>query len=190
MRRVNRTGLVFVFVLALGPKWAPGEEGEPYRRSVQAYEVPDVTLIDQDGVPQRLPEYLRSERPLLLDFFFASCTTVCPVLSASFASLQKSFGEDTRQARLVSIAIDPEHDTPEVLRTYRTRFGARPGWDLLTGDKADVDRVLKAFAAYVPNKMSHRPVNLLRAPGADEWIRIDGLVGASDLAREYRRLGR
>jgi protein SCO1/2 len=176
--------------MGLGSGLGGCEEGEPYKRSVAAYEVPDVTLIDQDGVRQRLPEYLRSDRPVLLDFFFASCTTVCPVLSASFASLQKSFGDDTRKARLISIAIDPEHDTPEVLREYRARFGARPGWDLLTGDKDDVDRVLKAFGVWVPNKMSHRPVNLLRAPGAEEWVRIDGLVSGSDLAREYRRLGR
>lgn len=182
-----RAGLVILAVLGQA-NTVPAEEAERYQRSVQTYQVPDVTLIDQNGARQRLPEFLRSDKPVVLDFFFASCTTVCPVLSASFVSLQKSLGDDTTKARLVSIAIDPEHDTPEVLREYRARFGARDGWDLLTGTKEDVDRVLKAFGAYVPNKMGHRPVNLLRAPGSEEWVRIDGLVGASDLTREYRKL--
>ena len=47
---------------------------------------------------------------------------------------------------------------------------------------------MKAFDAYVVNKMNHYPMTILRAPGSDEWVRIDGLLGASDLMEEYRQL--
>jgi protein SCO1/2 len=88
----------------------------------------------------------------------------------------------------VSITIDPEHDSPEVMREYLKRYRAKPGWDFLTGSRADIDRVMHAFDAYVPNKMSHYPLTLLRGPGEGRWIRIYGLIGTSDLLDEYQKL--
>ena len=167
-----------------------GEEGAGYRRTVARYEVPDLALVNQDGARVRLPQALAADKPVVLNFFFSTCTTVCPVLSAGFSTLQKTLGAQAREVRLVSIAIDPDHDTPEVLRGYRERFGAGPEWELLTGSREDIDRVLRAFEAYSPNKMTHRPLSFLRPPGGDSWVRIDGLIGVSDLMAEYRGLRR
>jgi cytochrome oxidase Cu insertion factor (SCO1/SenC/PrrC family) len=57
------------------------------------------------------------------------------------ARLQRDFADD-RDVRLVSISVDPEHDTPDVLRDYAQRFGAAPErWLFLTGDKAAIYRL-------------------------------------------------
>jgi protein SCO1 len=167
-----------------------GEESARYRRTVVRYEVPDVVLLNQDGARVKLPQALAAGKPVLLDFFFSTCTTICPVLSAGVSTLLKTLGAEARELRVVSIAIDPDHDTPEVLRGYRGRYDAGPEWQLLTGSREDIDRVLRAFGAYSLNKTTHRPLSFLRPAGGESWVRIDGLIGASDLLAEYRGLRR
>jgi protein SCO1 len=167
-----------------------GEDGARYRRTVVRYELPDVALVNQDGARVRLPQALTADKPVVLNFFFSTCTTICPVLSASVSTLLKNLGAQASEVRVVSIAIDPDHDTPEVLRGYRKRFGAVPEWELLTGSRENIDGVLKAFDAYSPDKTAHRPLHFLRPAGGDSWVRIDGLIGASDLMAEYRGLRR
>jgi len=186
-----RSAVPLLAVVALAwaaPAW--GADGAKYRRTVVRYELPDVMLVNQDGARVRLPDVLTADKPVLLNFFFSTCTTICPVLSAGVSALLKTLGPQAGEVRVVSIAIDPDHDTPDVLRGYRKRFGAGPEWELLTGSREDIDRVLKAFDAYSPDKVAHRPLNFLRPPGGNSWVRIDGLISTADLMAEYRGLRR
>ncbi len=167
------SGVLSLSCVAVTMAWAAaarGEEGASYRRTVARYEVPDVALVNQDGARVRLPQALAADKPVVLGFFFSTCTTVCPILSAGSSALLKTLGAESSEVRVVSIATDPDHDTPEVLRGYRKRFDAGPEWELLTGSREDIDRVLRAFHAYSPNKAAHRPLTLLRAA----WRRLVG----------------
>ena len=162
--------------------------GEPrFTRTEVEVEVPAVTLIDQNGDAIALRTLLRDDKPVFVDFIFATCTTICPVLSAGYSGIQRKLGDDREQVHLVSISIDPEHDGPEELAAYLERYRAHPGWDFLTGARADVDLVMKAFDAFVPDKMSHRPLIFIRSPKDDRWARIDGFAGSADLLEELRR---
>jgi protein SCO1/2 len=157
-------------------------------RSLAEYEVPDVTLIDPEGRRVALRELIDTARPVMLEFIFATCTTICPVMSAGFSHLQGTLGEESERVSLISITIDPEHDSPEIMRAYLRRYKAKPGWSFLTGSRADIDSVLTAFDAYVSNKMLHEPVTLLRRPASREWLRINGLLSGKELMEEYRML--
>lgn len=181
---------IFSIVTALFlPCTAHSAEGEAnYKRSEAKYVIPDVVLVNQNGEKVRLRELLNAKKPVLLDFIYGTCTTICPVLSAGFSHFQKKLGPEVRNVVLVSVTIDPENDTPEVMRAYLKRYRARHGWDFLTGSRADIDRVMKAFDAYVPNKMAHYPLTLLKAPRDDRWVRIYGLVGTSELIAEYHKI--
>jgi len=152
------------------------------------YDVPDVTLIDQDGRSVRLAEFLDADRPVFVNFIFATCTTVCPVLSAGFSKFQSSIEDPAARPRLASITIDPEHDTPQVLHAYAQRFSASDGWAFLTGSREDISAVMRAFDVYVSNKMDHKPITFERAPGAHEWSRIEGFMSVADYQREYAAL--
>ena len=167
---------------------AAATEAARYGRADRAYQVPDVGLVDQDGRPIALRRLLDVTTPVFLNFIFATCSTVCPVLSAGFAGFQRSLGDRTAQPLLVSITIDPEHDTPEVLHEYARRFGAREGWVFLTGARGDIDSVMQAFDVYVSNRMEHRPVTLVRRGNSDRWTRIEGFMSVADYAREYAAL--
>lgn len=161
-----------------------------YKRSVENYTVPDVVLVNQDGARVRFKSFVETDQPVVLDFIYATCTTICPVLSASFTSLQRKLGPDSGKARLVSITIDPEHDTPAIMKEYLKKYRAGPGWDFLTGSRADIDRVMRAFNAYIPDKMSHYQLTLMRSPKDGKWIRIKELVSSADLLAEYTALSR
>lgn len=171
------------------PYVAPAAVNQPVKRSVESYSVPDVTLVNQDGKKVRLREFLQSGKPVIVDFIFGTCTTICPILSASFTDLQQKLGADSAKVQMVSISIDPENDTPRVMKEYLKRYRAKPGWDYLSGSRADIDKVMHAFNAYIPNKMSHYPLTLIRPSGDTKWIRIFGLMNSSEFIREVRKAG-
>jgi len=164
--------------------------GGKYRRTVADYSMPDVLLVNQDGQKVRFKSFIeQSDQPVLLDFIYGTCTTICPILSAGFASLQRKLGPEASKVRLVSITIDPEHDNPRVMKDYLKRFRAKPGWDFMTGSRADIDRVMRAFDAYIPNKMSHYQIMLIRSPRDGRWTRVMELVSSADIMAEYRQAG-
>lgn len=170
---------------------APNAEGmqrEKYKRTIEKYVVPDVTLVNQDGKKIRLRELLSGKRVTMVDFIFTTCTTICPVLSAGFSNFQRKIGPESKNVQLVSISIDPENDNPKKLREYLKRYDAKPGWEFLTGSRQDIDKVIKAMDAYTTNKMSHLPLALLFAPASERWVRIYGLIGTSDLMAEYEKV--
>ena len=163
-------------------------EGKPrFTRSEVDVEIPAVTLINQEGDTVDFRALFQSDRPVFVDFIFATCTTICPVLSAGYSNIQRKLGDEHDRVHLVSITIDPEHDGPEELAKYLERYRAQPGWDFLTGTRADIDRVMKAFDAFVPDKMSHRPLIFIRSPKGGKWVRIYGFAGSADLLREFRQ---
>jgi protein SCO1 len=158
--------------------------GKKKVRNIAKYKVPDVTLTNQDGVKVDLKELMNSDKIVALEFIFTTCTTICPVLSAGFSNLQENLGPDAENVQMVSITIDPEYDTPNVLKEYSQRYKAEKGWDFLTGSRKDIDSVMKAFDAFVSNKMSHLPLTFLHYPGKTEWVRVLGLLSASELEKE------
>ena len=179
--------IALILIFATEPAFC--ESKPKYKRSIEKYAVPDVTLVNQDGKKVKLVSLINSGKPVMLDFIYGTCTTICPVLSAGFTHLQNKLGQDAAKVQLISVTIDPEYDTPAVMKDYLKRFRAKPGWDFLTGSRENIDRVMRAFNAYVPNKMAHYPLTLLKAPNSDQWVRIYGMVGMSVLMTEYKELG-
>jgi protein SCO1/2 len=183
-------GIVLVcfllFVLFVSPGQSEGKT--KYKRTLENYRVPDVTLVNQDGKRINLKSFLDGDKPVILDFIYGTCTTICPVLSIGFSHFQKKLGPDAEKVRLVSISIDPDNDTPLVMKEYLQRYGARDGWDFFTGKREDIIRVMKAFDAYVVNKMNHYPLTILHGPKDEDWIRINELLATSELMREYKLL--
>jgi protein SCO1/2 len=164
-------------------------ENKKYQRTLEQYNIPDVVLVNQNGTKVHLKDLLQSDQPVIVDFIFGTCTTICPILSAGYANLQQKLGPDSQKVKLVSFSIDPENDTPKVMKEYLKRYRAKQGWDFLTGSRSDMDKVMKAFNAYIPNKMSHYPLTLIRTPADGKWIRIFGLLSSSEFLGECKMAG-
>lgn len=196
--RISLAGVVFSLAAATSTVCIAGhspDEHAAHRAAMSAphyavtsgrYDVPDVVLLDQSAAQVSLRSLLDSEEPIALNFIFTTCTTICPVMTATFAQMQRELGPEAAGIRLVSISIDPDYDRPGILDEYASKFGAGSNWLFLTGDGNDVTNVLRSFDAYAGSKLNHRAVTLLRRPGSDAWVRIDGLTSGSSLAKEVR----
>ena len=109
---------------------------------------PEFTLTNQDGARLALKE-LRG-KVLAVTFIFASCVDTCPLLTAKMAGLQKRLASDfASKVYFVSISVDPERDTPEVLKRYAQAYQANTaGWAFLTGTQAEIRDVTKRYGIY------------------------------------------
>ncbi|RLJ21373.1 hypothetical protein DJ030_04440 [bacterium endosymbiont of Escarpia laminata] len=159
-----------------------------YRRTEHNYRMPERKLVSMDGQPTSLATELGGDKPVMLNFIFTTCTTICPVLSATFSQVRESLGSESRNVTMVSISIDPEYDTPERLNEYARLYGADDQWRFLTGRVEDIIAIEKAFDAYRGTKMSHEPLTFLRADGDSPWVRIEGIASADDIVKEYEQL--
>lgn len=191
--KIPFASIVFILLFSLLTTAFPSSSAQAadkkYKRTVESYTIPDVLLINQDGKRVRLPELLKGDTPVVVDFIYATCTTICPVLSAGYLNLQNKLAQNKKTARLISITIDPENDTPRKMKEYLHRYRAKPGWDFLTGSRSDIDTVMRAFNAYIPNKMSHYPLNLIRNPNDGKWVRLFGIISSSEFLSEYQGAG-
>lgn len=160
--------------------------GGSYKRSIGYYRMPDVKLTDSNGKQVSLRSTLDADSPVMLNFIFTTCTAICPVMSSTFSSVQEKLGPE-HKVRMISVSIDPEHDSPARLSAYAKKFGAGAQWSMLTGSVESSIAVQRAFDAYLGDKMNHRPITFIRKGPGGPWLRIDGLASADDLLREYQK---
>jgi protein SCO1 len=93
---------------------------------------------------------------------------------------------------MISISIDPEHDTPARLAEYAGSFKAGPQWRFYTGTIAATQAVQKAFSISSIDKMNHTPATFFRPARrnpkvAEKWVRLEGFTAPDDLLRELQR---
>nr|WP_281404415.1 SCO family protein [Pyxidicoccus fallax] len=148
----------------------------------------DLVLVDQRGEPVHVQRDLMQGGVVVMNFIFTRCTTICPPMGMGFSRLQEQLGARAgRDVKLVSVSLDPEHDTPERLAEWGKRYGAGPGWTLLSGSKQDVDRLLKAMTVYTPAKEQHAPIVLVGNTATGEWVRAHGLGSPKRLLEAVER---
>jgi len=124
----------------------------------------------------------------LLDFVYTHCTDACPLLSATFQQTQRKLADEKllgSKVMLVSLSVDPQHDTPPVLAEYGQQFKAdASGWKLLTGDWDQVYDVVTGFKVAT---RPPRPAADLPAPGGTELTHTTRiiLIDAQQQVRAY-----
>jgi protein SCO1 len=144
--------------------------------------IPDVALVDQDGKRVRFYTDLVQGKVVMMNFIFTSCTTICPPMGATFAKVQKVLGERSgRDVHLISVSVDPGTDTPERLKAWSQKLGAGPGWTLVTGDREDVTKLLKALGVYTASISDHSPLVLVGNDVQGRWTRAYGLAPPTKL---------
>lgn len=101
-----------------------------------AHKIPDYKLTDQNGSifdSRSVDTYFK-----VYDFVFTRCEGICPKMSSQMVRIQEAFKDD-KEVVLLSLTVDPEYDTPEVLKHYAKEYNAIPGkWFFLTGEKDSI----------------------------------------------------
>jgi len=160
-RAPARSGVIWKVTLILIPivtlgvlLWLRNVEVSALRqRNVSSYGVvPTFQLTNQNG--QSFGAAQLSGKIWIADFIYTTCPGPCPMISSRMSELQKPLGKT--DVHLVSFSVDPEKDTPAVLRGYAEKLQAEPGrWDFLTGPKSEI------------YKLSHDGFKLAVSDGSD-----------------------
>lgn len=149
--------------------------------------IPDVPVVDQSGAAHKFYSDLVKDRVVAVNFVFTSCTTICPVMGATFARVQQLLGKRAGDVTLISISIDPANDTPARLAAWGKKVGAKPGWTLVTGVPDDINALLKAMGAFTPDKNDHGPILLVGDDRTGSWQRINGFATPAAIVAELRK---
>jgi protein SCO1 len=136
----------------------------------------NIELVNQRGERQRLYADLLKGKVVVINSFFASCKGSCPVMLSSFSKIQEHFADRLgKELSLISITVDPLNDKPEVLAALADQWKAKPGWQFLTGDKANVDAALHKLGQRVENRESHSNIFIIGNEATGLWKKARGL---------------
>ena len=124
--------------------------GPPDRAAlIRERHLPNIELTTHEGRSVRFYDDLVKGRVVAINFMFTSCHENCPVATANLVAVQKDLGERMgRDVTMLSISLDADHDTPEMLRGYVKEFGVRSGWYFLTGRRSDIEMLRRKLGAY------------------------------------------
>lgn len=132
-------------------KWAPVTQ-EMARKRLQELHLPNLPLISHEGKHVKFYDDLVKDKIVTLNFFFANCDEICPLVSANLAKVQKLLGDQVgRDIHMYSFTLKPEEDTVAVIRDYRKKLGAGPGWSFFTAKPDDMEKLRKAIGFTYPD---------------------------------------
>lgn len=134
--KYSYVGVAFI-VLVFGI-WVAKEYQDRYQKSdlVTFEKVPDFSFVNQNG--ETITNDFYKGKVYVVEFFFTSCPTICPIMTQNTVLLQNKFYGNPHFG-IASISINPKSDTPEVLKSYAKNKGATlENWNFLTGDEETI----------------------------------------------------
>jgi len=154
---------------------------------------PNVELITQDGKKVRFYDDLIKGKVVALELIYTTCKYNCPLETARLVQLQKLLGDRMgKDIFFYSITIDPEHDTPAVLKEYAAKYHVGPGWTFLTGKEADIKLISKKLGLdKLPNGNDpdgHTPSLLIGNEATGIWMRNSALDNTKFMALKIQNL--
>jgi cytochrome oxidase Cu insertion factor (SCO1/SenC/PrrC family) len=151
--------------------------------AISSFRIPDIHVYDQNGKQLNFYSDLIKGKTVAINFIFTTCTTICPPLTATFRRVQQDLSERALPVELISVSVDPSTDTPERLRDFAAKFKAGPGWTFVTGEKQEIDLLLRALGVAVADKNDHTPMILVGNDSSGYWTRTYGLSSPAALVK-------
>jgi protein SCO1 len=133
------------------PRSVGNNTPEAARIRIQEKNFPNVPLISHEGKQVNFYDDLIKGKVVTLNFFYAKCDEICPLVSANLAKVQKILGDQVgRDIFMYSISLKPEEDTVDVIKAYRESWHAGPGWTFFTGQPSDIEKIRKGIGFTYP----------------------------------------
>jgi protein SCO1/2 len=185
--------LLFAATLSLclcaGIAVAQPRAAETEAATASAKYFPNLVLRTQDNASVHFYEDLLKGKVVLINFIFTTCPGVCAPMTANLARVQGYLAEHMeKEVVMISISVDPDTDTPDVLKKYAAKFKAKPGWFFLTGDKRNVDWVLYKLGGYVEEKQQHTSLLIIGNEATGEWLKVNAMGAPADIASLVTKL--
>jgi cytochrome oxidase Cu insertion factor (SCO1/SenC/PrrC family) len=182
-RRISFINQVSEFAWSVGPSGASSAGSDFHPK------IPDIAVVDQDGRKRLFFTDLVKDKVVAINFIFTRCTTICLPLGATFSKLQRSFGSAMgKDVFLISVSIDPLTDTPERLHEWGKKFGAGPGWTLVTGPPGEIKRLQQSFGLDTAAPEDHSPVVVIGSEKNSRWRKVYGLGSSGLLVKTIQEI--
>lgn len=131
----------------------------PRERIRQRY-FPNVVLRNQDNQKFHFYDDLVKDKVVTINFFFAKCEDICPLVTSNLAKVQKVLGDRVgRDIFMNSISLKPQQDTPANLKAFAKMHHAGPGWNFLTGKPADIELLRRSLGFTNPDPRLDQDTN-------------------------------
>ncbi len=141
---------------------SPQADFQAYTARALREHFPNVVLINQDKKKVHFYDDLIKGKLVVIQFMFANCERFCPMVTPNLVKVQEELRKRAPgEVSLVSITVDPDHDTPEVLKAYAEKFHIQEGWQFLTGRKSDIDRLRRELGLYYPEDKQFEHMNMI-----------------------------
>jgi len=122
------------------------------RERIRQRYFPNVILRTQDNKKVRFYDDLIKNKIVTINFFYAKCEGVCPLITANLVRVQKLLGKRVgRDVFMNSITLKPEEDTPAMFKEYEEMHRIGPGWNLLTGEPKDIELLRRSLGFINPD---------------------------------------
>jgi protein SCO1/2 len=146
--------------------------------------IPDLLVRDQHGRKVRFYSDLIKDKVVVLSFFYTSCTYSCTMQGRTFSKLQSLLGERLgKSVFLISVTTDPIKDNPTQLKAWAVRYKVEPGWTLVTGDEAEMNKLLEPFTGSRAGAGMHLPSTFIGNDKSGLWTSAVGVFAPEDVLR-------
>ena len=160
------------------------------RKSVIGSRIPDVEVVTQDGKKVHFYDDLVRGKVVLINFFFADCGDLCPPTTANLLQMQDLLGDRLgKDIFMYSLTLEPEHDSPQVLKHYVEKYGVKPGWTFLTGAPETMEMLRRTLGFIHPDpaadavRLNHTGILLYGNDSLNRWSGCSASTEASEIVR-------
>jgi protein SCO1 len=146
--------------------------------------IPDVELRDHEGRKVHFYSDLIKNKVVVLNFFYTSCVYTCTMQGRTFSKLQALLGERLgKSVFLISVTTDPVNDNPSKLKAWGKRYNVQSGWTLVTGEQAEMNKLLAPFTGNGAGGGMHLPVTFVANTSTGRWTSAAGIFTPEDLLK-------
>ncbi len=155
------------------------------RETLQQHFFPNVALRTQENKEVHFYDDLIKDKIVMINMMYTSCKDLCPLLTANLARVHKLLGQHGkrvgRDIHMYSISLDPEYDTPQVLKQYMKAQRVGPGWTFLTGTPKDIEFLRRSLGYEDPlpfrdkNKENHAGMVRYGNEPLTRWAMLQGM---------------
>ena len=136
---------------------------------------PGLQVVDQTGKSLKFYDDLLKDKIVVINFVFTRCTMTCPIAGFQFGRLRSLLGSRAgTEVHLISVSTDASYDTPSRMKSWASKFNAGVGWTQITGEKQNIDQLLKSLKAFSVDKQDHSNLILIGNDKLNEWNWVNG----------------
>lgn len=181
--------LAMLMVLSIGTLPA-AEEQTPEQAEAAAREYfTDTILVNQYGEEVQFFSDVLKDQIVAINFIFTNCQGACPLITEKMKAARSAMGDESGASiRFISISIDPARDTPAAMKEFQEKHHADGDWVFLTGDKENLDAVVKRLGQYFPDVEEHSTLVIAGNVAEQHWMKIMPSVPAEAIAEKLRML--